>query len=545
MTQPDGFMPTAAFNYDSLAALAVKTQEDWEAELYGRTASPFERFLAGFFDGLSTGKPFLVALFEKWLQSTFGVATTWPTIEDVLADAEDWFDRQRANTLALLGIDVNQPTSGFDPAAALFGGMSEQGNQIINDIVNQWNGFVAGLWTQADAAAALAESAAAIAANSTMIAALSSRLQQSANNGALVQVDFTQLPNSAHLPGFTTTYSGGGSGTYGVTSGSAGLVPSYSAARSMVAVRDDITFLTDVQIVCGVFVSPPRSDGFGNDAFTELWCRGNSTGSTRTYGRLYQGGVRFGCFVSGVETVFSTQAAGVKANTAYFFLAGTSGGNRIYQMREGHWSGRLVASHAEVGTTAQIGAGFRRGGVAAWWYESALGFVSPGYLPWMAFADNSDTATLGSFFRAQKTSGSANINSGNNPLPASWYTLDRITPDFAYDAPTNTLTYNGTRAGPYTVVVSQRIAASLLVAFSAAPILYRNGTVIGRGGHTYCMTGITAPVILQGAYPVYLQPGDTLSPGVNSSGAYTAALESDAAGTDTHWEVMAGNGITL
>lgn len=52
MTQPNQDMPESAYNYDSLAAVAAKDQDDWMDELRIKTSNPFEKFLSGLFGGL-------------------------------------------------------------------------------------------------------------------------------------------------------------------------------------------------------------------------------------------------------------------------------------------------------------------------------------------------------------------------------------------------------------------------------------------------------------------------------------------------------------
>lgn len=73
MTQPDQQFPDGAFNLDSIAELAARTEDDWMAILQGRTADPFEKFIDGFFgevfDGLGEGVKFIMALVTRLAQA--------------------------------------------------------------------------------------------------------------------------------------------------------------------------------------------------------------------------------------------------------------------------------------------------------------------------------------------------------------------------------------------------------------------------------------------------------------------------------------------
>jgi len=93
VTQPDGNVPDSAIT--SLAALAARTQEEWEDILRGRTVDPFEKFIDGFFgevfDGLGEGVKFIMALVTKLAQAlTFGAP---PLSFPNLAAAFDWLNQ--------------------------------------------------------------------------------------------------------------------------------------------------------------------------------------------------------------------------------------------------------------------------------------------------------------------------------------------------------------------------------------------------------------------------------------------------------------------
>jgi len=99
VTQPDGNVPDSAIT--SLAALAARTQEEWEDILRGRTVDPFEKFIDGFFDdlgsGLEDGVKFIMALMTKLARAlTFGM----PGISfGSLGEAFDWLQLKVPVTL--------------------------------------------------------------------------------------------------------------------------------------------------------------------------------------------------------------------------------------------------------------------------------------------------------------------------------------------------------------------------------------------------------------------------------------------------------------
>ncbi|WP_396903026.1 hypothetical protein [Mycolicibacterium sp.] len=93
MTQPDRLLPSPAFNYSSIAALAARTAEDIEAELYGRSEAPYAKVLGGLFADLPTGMPLplaiLTALARKLLNQP---ARVWASTTALLVDIQPWVE---------------------------------------------------------------------------------------------------------------------------------------------------------------------------------------------------------------------------------------------------------------------------------------------------------------------------------------------------------------------------------------------------------------------------------------------------------------------
>lgn len=139
MTQPDGHLPESSANYSSLAALAAKTQEEWEAELYGRSTQGLQTFLDAMFGGLPhdlrEGVEYTRAMLTALARKLLGDPDlTLPTLGDVLTALGVRVDSQTANFLALFGIDVNQSPDTFNPLQAFFVGATKDGQDLIDAI---------------------------------------------------------------------------------------------------------------------------------------------------------------------------------------------------------------------------------------------------------------------------------------------------------------------------------------------------------------------------------------------------------------------------
>lgn len=85
MTQPDQLFPDIASNYGSFAAFAAKTQSEYEADIYGKTASPFQGILEGLFHDLPTGMPLPLAILTVLARRLLQLpGKVWDSLEDLL-----------------------------------------------------------------------------------------------------------------------------------------------------------------------------------------------------------------------------------------------------------------------------------------------------------------------------------------------------------------------------------------------------------------------------------------------------------------------------
>jgi hypothetical protein len=96
VTYPVGTTPEGGYDGSGgFADYAATTQEEWEDGITAAETLPWGEsgLLGALFAGLSTGKPFVVALIEAILAATVeGLTTAAATVEDALADLGSAFD---------------------------------------------------------------------------------------------------------------------------------------------------------------------------------------------------------------------------------------------------------------------------------------------------------------------------------------------------------------------------------------------------------------------------------------------------------------------
>ena len=96
MTSPSGLTPDGAYDgTGGFADYAATTQGEWEDSITATQTAPWgdSGVLGALFDGLSTGKPFVVALIEALLAAMVeGVTTAAEAVGDALSDLAAAFD---------------------------------------------------------------------------------------------------------------------------------------------------------------------------------------------------------------------------------------------------------------------------------------------------------------------------------------------------------------------------------------------------------------------------------------------------------------------
>ncbi|AQT78328.1 hypothetical protein B1R94_02365 [Mycolicibacterium litorale] len=425
----------------------------------------------------------------------------------------------------------------------------------IDGLANALSGIFNFGRPQEDANQAVADQAAATLALQNAVAALLANSSAGANGGKSYLYDFSSMPDSSSLPPeFTATFSGPGSRGYGISGGKATWLGANTDSRKVEYLHNAGDTDSDYQIVGGVFSTPPGADidyqlfGVVYWSFSQHTLRGreNAAGDTfieAEFGTVTSGWgtslpgntvLRLSCVVAGTRTVFKTETVNFKANTPYYLECGGGGGLRVYRVLEGA-AMTPVLTHTEVGTTSQLGAGYRGGGGSSqhvhttYVYGATVDQYATGSpLAGFLLRDNTTAAVVGSTGRAYRSSTSGVTTSGTpTTLSASTIdTVDYITDDLDYDPATNTFTVSKTR----TYVVTLRIGVASPGLSTIQPVVYVNGTPRRSGGDFSGAASVSVTIPLQA--------GDTVAAGLNLIGGSPVDVIGDAGGTLTAFEIL-------
>ncbi|WP_141213983.1 DUF7257 domain-containing protein [Mycobacterium marinum] len=580
MTTPSGFFPTGAANYGGLAAFSAKTVEQWQAEISGNLTSAAAMLQNGIqaFIALVSQVPIIGPIAAGALQF----------VQDLLDKIVQLFNTEAGpnNTLAQLGSAVQSGLQGILPAISHnFDGTMEflsgvvqnldgtwdftpdpnpvytiihnldgtvstvaqalqdaaaagtafvgstltaaanAGQQILNGLFGAFGIGAGGAVSGASPAQAISSVVAAqqnIADNAAGLAALQALLAQAANGGGLsVNINFSDYPDGS-LPS-----------TFTVDSGAAAISSGYAVATTSPAIvqyNDDETE-TDYQAVSGIFSSVSSFNSVG------LRCRVNSAGTTdvRAVYNVAVGGWSLTAIVAGSSTVLSTAYDTFTPGAVYTLIAGTVGGNRVFQVLKNGTALTFSTggiSYTDTGNVSQVGASYRRGG----WI--IIG-TAPKMSTW-ALADNTPPAVVGSGFRAYRTSSTTLSNSSGSPalFPSTWFdTVDYNSSDLPYDASTNKITVSV--SGHYRIQMV--LHATSYVNWGASNYLF--GTLYVNGTRVRTGNNLIYGYKLETGFDIYLEAGDYVQLGYVSNTNFSA--NGDASGLITWWSVTFLNRGTL
>lgn len=472
MTQPDGEIPDKAIA--SLSAFAAKTQQDWDAEIRGKTTVPYNKFVSGW-TGLLSG---ILGAGNNALNAITQIGTLiWKVGGSIIDDVGDF---------------INGAISSAGTALANAGTALGHVQATINGIVRGFTGLF-GDWAFGDvesAAEAIARQAADTAAAVATLQQLNSSNAQGGNSGF---VDFTGMADASSLgSSFTQTYSGAGSDTLGIVGGRTGVVPgTFTADRLCRFVFNVKQSLTDYQRVSMVFATSPGKRSFAFPATQTVYGYNYIRARVATTG-VYAGvdcvqaifdidSFDLGCVVGGVWTKWVTVAHKFRPGAIYSLDAGSLGGVRQYRVKI---NGADIHVHNEVGTASQLGADYQAtGGGGEWnagtdggsWFRAHPSAIAAFYM-----ADNAPPARLSSIgraFRASVSTVSFNSISTEYTLPANMFDT--------FDYATSDLTWNGS-AGSWTIgrrgnyIVNAHMANNN-TNLTGYVILYVNGVVTTSG----------------------------------------------------------------
>ena len=420
---------------------------------------------------------------------------------------------------------------------------------IIDNIVNMLLGWAGIGWTQDDSAQALADQSATLAMLSAQVAALQNRQNAEGYGGTSASVNFTGRANSPSIGSdFDQFDSGSGTSLWGITNGKVSAQIVTDNPRSCVAVYNAAQSDTDYQAVGAAFASAPVPGLFSaTSAHSRIVARCNATGDTFDYVDLTNDTAELGCYVSGVQHVFTTAPISFKANGVYWLICGTIGGLRNFQVLEGSTA---KITYTETGTTSQVGAGFRGTGIGCRIYADFLFSSKPGDVLGFAFADNTPAPVLGSGAEIFRTSSAIlDVASGVNLVPANFSdTEGNVNDDITVDVVNGKFTVRD--ADWYTVRANIKTPASSGQPDAIALVLGKgiSGGTVGayRYGNDHTRgvlsvgVGAVIPRWYSGVWPVYLEAGDFVQLGYDATSSGTGVLTGEAGGIQTYFSIQRG-----
>lgn len=503
-------------------------------------------------------------IFDRIKQVPGGSSGTKKLTEAEAQERWSWINQRQTSDIAIAlgGVDTGED---YDPWA----GISDYATGVQSDIgatrdslVNNIFGWLGNGWSALDTDAALANQAATISGLAAMIAALQSNQNNQSVGGAQVFVDFSDRANASSLGAdFTQTYSGSGTGYWGIKSGRAAWYPVNDANRTCVGIYNVDHTTTDYQMVGASFAAAPWWSGStSNSGHNFLFGRADSSGSSCVFADMTAYTAQIGCIVSGTKTVFDTASSFTfKANSIYWLRCGTVGGARIFQLLEGT---RVVLTSTEVGTTSILGSeqvtpeDWRWGGAGVTGAATGLGTAQPGIMTAFALSDNQPAAVIGSGARMYRAdTAGVDVSSGANQLPTDFFdTIVENTDDITADVSAGTFTVS--QDGWYNVDAQFSLddfwgGFAPLSPFPLFLTLYKTPyggspaveCQIGDVLMGYALSGFTtaSPRAASGSVRIYLQAGDSVGLGYNANTSKTAVFIGDAGGVGTYFTITLAN----
>lgn len=266
----EGDLPDRAANYDSLAAFAAKTEEDWDDELRGAEETRWgDGVLGGLFDGLEQGKSFVAALISALITDAFeGITDPLGTVAEAL---ESW------------GSNINgkwRDIINAKDAADYANAQLAVSTRPIVDLFDGASGALSGDWT----------------------------------------VDYLEP-----LAGGQVRQDGNGNCWWS----GFGFAP-----RTAQCLFDTLVTTTDIQVVTVVMPlavqDPPL---LGQRSHLRLIARLDAGFDNYVYAEITNDTVELGCVVGGSETVWATSSTATQDGDVWDFLVGTSANNYYFRLK--------------------------------------------------------------------------------------------------------------------------------------------------------------------------------------------------------------------
>lgn len=442
-----------------LGTLPLEALRILQAFIPGSVAGAFadvETAVSTILGALGTNLTMTWQAFQSWLTDVYNIIQTEVhQIMDIINNLvvtpitsrvtafQDWF-----NSLTGLATGVSEVISGTPPSPATFadaaaGAVADLGG-LLNNIHTGVTGAVnVGQQATADVVqGALAGLNGAVAGAQAQVAQIFGMLAPKPP----AKIVGGSAPTPAEVPtGWESdwTITGSAAGSETVTDKGWSIVETGHTARTLIAINntdETDTAYQSVRFLLKTNIETPLAGG-GDLAGNSVIFRCDSDTTPANYGelRLYYNRIELIGVVAGSPTLLHTWSVTPSWGLTYALDAGTADGLNYYRLEaNGLQVGDVFHDVSSVINTVNLKGGQAmytddRGGTAE---------TSPGIVMYWRLSDNPPTQKVGSGFKVCRvnTTG-ASFASGTNIFPANFYdTVDRITPDFSWDASTSTMT---------------------------------------------------------------------------------------------------------
>ena len=411
--------------------------------------------------------------------------------------------------------------------------------EFISAVVNSVLGVFGLDWLVTDAAEALETQRLSIAALGAAVAAMESRQQGYHFSGVSAFVDFSARADASSIGAdFTQTYSGSGTGYWGIKDGRVHWYPVNDSPRTCIALYNVTPSDSDYQSVGMTTASVPIRFNDTAEGRNLIVGRSNSAGTSYVFADIGKTNVKLGCVVGGSKTVWDTEGITFKPSGNYWLVCGTTGGARIFQVFEGTTP---ILTHTEVGTASMLGPSYRYAGLAGYTYANAFGSDWPAKIAAFAFADNQPPNFIGSGAVITRTDTDGwDVDGGSHYIGDNFFdTLSDHTDDITSDLVTGKFTVSlegwyrvEARAKTYTTWFPNHF--SLMLYVNGSPQRWMgNDQMRGLSGGASAIV----PDGVAGDTLVYLIPGDYVQLGYSADTDVDDVLTGDGGGYQTYFTI--------
>jgi hypothetical protein len=347
-----------------------------------------------------------------------------------------------------------------------------------------------------------------VAVNSAQLLAFQNQDAADTNNGINVYLNFTNYANSSSVTGFTERYTG--SGTLGISSGTASLLPS-GANLTGLAIYNTSPTNTDYQVISAIYSTVPSGSGYNI-----LIGRSDSSMTNYVYAVIaangYSGLIALHNVQGATDTVVSTTTLPwFYTGSAYSLVCGIEGSLRTYEVNV---NGGTALSWIDSSSVTTVGSSNRYCGFGLAQVSSG----SPSKVTTFGFVDNAPGPLIGDVCRVFSTATTpvATLSStATQMFPASFFanTAEQSS-NYTYTASTNTITIS--TSGVYTIKVGvQWVNNGTPTYCYFGTAFYKNGALAEQGDTPSFDISATPPLYFTAADTysgIALKAGDEIQP---------------------------------